>query len=167
MAKTDLTAEMARALVSYDPETGSFTSLAGGGRFHRGGKIGAADGCGYVRIYISNRYYRAHRVAWLWMTGAWPTIIDHINGNRRDNRWCNLREASVLVNNQNLQGARAQSLSGVLGVSQARSGRFTATIGTHLAGRKVQLYLGSYESHEIASAVYLDAKRRLHEGCTI
>lgn len=167
MATMNLTAASVRQLVSYDPETGIFTSLVGGGRFHRGRQTGSANKCGYVRVYVAGRYYKAHRLAWFYMTGEWPAAIDHINGDGCDNRWANLRNVSVAVNNENLRGARADSIIGLLGVSRSRSGKFTATIGTTLDGTHVQLSLGTYETAEKAHAVYLDAKRRLHAGCTI
>ena len=167
MAIEHLTAESVRDLVSYDPETGLFTSLVGGGRFHRNRVTGAKTKCGYVRVYVAGRYFKAHRLAWFYMTGQWPSAIDHINGNGCDNRWGNLREVSVAINNENLRGARVDSRTGLLGVSINRAGRFTATIGTTLDGTHVQLYLGAYETAEKAHAVYLDAKRRLHAGCTI
>jgi len=57
---------------------------------------------GYTQITVDYRNYTAHRLAWLWMTGAWPKIdIDHRNGVRCDTRWSNLREATRSQNGQN------------------------------------------------------------------
>lgn len=163
MADSDLTAARVREILHYNPETGEFTTV--GAKTHRR-RVGF-NSCGYQRLWIQGKNYRAHRIAWLYMTGNWPSVIDHINGDGCDNRWVNLRDVSVAVNNQNVHGARHDSNSGLLGVSKSRSGKFTAVIKATLAGRVVQLYLGAYEAAEDAAAVYLDAKRRLHEGCTI
>jgi len=163
MAECHLSAARVRELVRYVPETGEFFSISA--RSHRR-KVGKAN-CGYQRLYLDGRNYRAHRIAWLYMTGDWPPVIDHINGNGCDNRWENLRLATVQLNNQNLHGARSNSLVGRLGVSMNKGGRYTAIIGAHLAGRKVQIYLGAYDTADEAAAVYLDAKRKLHAGCTI
>ncbi|MFW4291481.1 HNH endonuclease [Salmonella enterica subsp. enterica serovar Paratyphi C] len=46
---------------------------------------------GYIRIYINKKWYLAHRLAWLYVTGKWPiNVIDHINRNKADNRFINL-----------------------------------------------------------------------------
>ena len=69
------------------PRKEAFTSLNNGG---------------YLEGKILGKYYKAHRVIWLWMTGEWPKEqVDHINHDRTDNRWCNLREASRLENYRN------------------------------------------------------------------
>jgi hypothetical protein len=61
--------------------------------------------------------YREHRLAWLYMTGEWPTHeIDHINGDRVDNRFCNLREATASENRWNSR-KRVNNTSGYKGVS--------------------------------------------------
>lgn len=167
MAASDLTAEQARQRVSYDPDTGRFTSLVGGGKFRPGRLTGAPTRCGYIRVRVAGAYYKAHRLAWLMMTGRWPVAIDHINGDGCDNRWSNLREVSVAVNNENLREPRSDNAVGLLGVSKNRAGRYTSTIRVELAGHRLQLYLGAYDSPEDAHAVYVAAKRRLHDGCTI
>lgn len=109
-------AELKRYL-AYDEHTGIFTWVRS---THRRGKPGDVAGCinsfGYWRIPFFGKYYMAHRLAWLFTTGHETTkCIDHINGNRRDNRIANLREASYMQNNHNATGRGART--GVKGVT--------------------------------------------------
>ncbi len=166
MATADDIAERVRAALTYDPETGIFLRRGTRcGRWKDGTAIGHGDDNGYVRIRFEGKMWRAHRLAWLYVHGTLPEFpIDHVNGNRRDNRIVNLRAATVRVNNENIRSAKATSIVGLLGVSPGRRGGFTATIKTELAGHTVQLYLGLYESEAVAHAVYLDAKAKLHAG---
>lgn len=153
-----------RRLLRYDPETGVFTWLVSTGRRCKIGDVaGSVDSHGQRVIGVQGRNYKAHRLAWLYMTGAWPEDqIDHRNGERADNRWANLRDATHSLNQQNQRKARANNRTGLLGV-RARQGKFEAAIG---AGGK-QKYLGSFSTPEEAHAAYLKAKRCLHAGCTI
>lgn len=80
--------------LSYDPDTGVFT--------HRktGKQAGTEDSDGYIRIGLNRKTQAAHRLAFLYMTGDWPTKdVDHMNGVRSANRWDNLREATRQENN--------------------------------------------------------------------
>ena len=89
--------------VVYDPDTGKFTHLG-----RRRPKVGQFDKDGYVKISIDEVKHQAHRLAWLYMTGSYPPAdmqVDHINGVRDDNRWCNLR----LVTHTENQAYRIES----------------------------------------------------------
>jgi hypothetical protein len=95
--------------------------------------------------------------------GDWPSgQIDHINGDRTDNRLCNLRAVSNAQNAQNKRGARSDNKAGVIGV-RAVGNSWQARITT---GGKTS-YLGCYSSPEQASAAYLGAKRAMHEMGTL
>lgn len=159
--------ERVRELLSYNHETGLFVWLVNGrGRFKRAGAVaGTQNHWGYISITIDGFPYMAHRLAWLLQTGAWPhDEIDHINGNRCDNRIENLRDVPRSINAQNLRGPRSDSLSGVLGVSwnMARK-KWIAAI--NLGGNPV--HLGGFIDKDQAQAAYIEAKREMHAGCTI
>ena len=74
----------------YDPDTGIFTWLKMSRQPKRLGSVAGGRCDGYIQIYLDGLIYRAHRLAWLYMTGEWPVgYLDHKNGVRDDNRWCN------------------------------------------------------------------------------
>jgi hypothetical protein len=161
--KTPLTQQRLRELLHYDPLTGLFTRLVAASNAPAGSAAGSLANIGYLRISVDGARYLAHRLAWLYVHGEWPQQeIDHINGDKIDNRIANLRDASRGVNCQNIRAARRDSKTGLLGVYERR-GRFTACI--EVSGRTVTL--GDCATPTEAHAVYLQAKREFHAGCTI
>lgn len=166
MAKTDsLTAQTLRELLHYDPETGIFTRAVSqrGRNGRKGCQAGGKSDSGYIRISIQNKLHQAHRLAWLYMFGVWPTgDVDHIDGDRTNNRIANLRDVSTSVNMQNQKSAQPRNISGFLGVTK-HGNRFEASI--KLNG--INHYIGSYATPQTAHEAYLRVKRALHEGCTI
>jgi hypothetical protein len=165
MAKADLTVARVRELLEYDPETGQilWRTTGKGRRPNRvAGTIGPQ---GYSFIIVDRGRWRAHRLAWAYMHGAFPVQdIDHINGDRADNRIANLREVSNRVNSQNRRRPGSDNKSGYLGVSwKTRLGRWIAVI--QVDGR--HKHLGSFATPEEASATYIAAKRQFHIGCTL
>lgn len=167
MAKADLTAQRLRELVTYDPDTGVFKRRVATG-FRGQHKAGAILGsqntkAGHLCMTVDAKRYLAHRLAWLYVRGSWPNgLIDHINGDSCDNRFENLREATYSRNSQNQRSAHIDSKSGLLGVHPYRN-RFVASIWH--SGRSN--HLGVFDTAEEAHASYIEAKRRLHPGCTI
>lgn len=113
----ELTAARLRELLSYDPETGIFRRLVSTSSTARAGDVaGGLNSEGYVRIRVDGVSYRAHRLAWLYVHGRWPTDqLDHRNGVRADNRIANLREATNVENGQNY-GVRKSNTSGHTGI---------------------------------------------------
>jgi hypothetical protein len=163
----NITAEELRAQLHYDPETGVFTRIA---NVSRSDLIGSVAGTtrpastGYQTISVNRKRYYAHRLAWLYMTGEWPAVIDHINGDKTDNRWANLRSVTLKLNVQNIRQARANNATGYLGVYFCKTtGRYRAM----LRSGKKQRHLGRFDTPEEAYAAYLAAKREHHEGCTL
>lgn len=154
-----ISADRARELLNYDPETGQFTW-----RSHRNGFVKAGAPAGSVKercvqIKIDRRLYSAHRVAWLIMTGKWPVCgIDHINGDPFDNRFVNLRECNQSENSQNRKRGAANK-SGYVGVSWHKaSGKWRAQIKVN--GRTYEC--GLFSEPALAHRAYLVWKARLH-----
>lgn len=168
MAKTNLTAERLRELLHYNQETGVFTwAVDRKWNAMRGNIAGTIIGskCGYIclQIYIDGRPYKAHRLAFLYMNGEWPARdVDHIDTNSMNNIFSNLRDAGTRINAQNRRVAFKNSQSGVLGVSPSGN-NWRACIRVD----KKRINIGSYKTKELAYQAYVEAKRRLHEGCTI
>jgi hypothetical protein len=151
-------------LLDYDASTGTFTwRVRRGGRAQKGTVAGRISK-GHRYILIDRRNYAAHRLVWLYFHGKWPQYeIDHLNGDRDDNRISNLRDVPRAVNAENMRRARTDNKSsGLLGVT-AQRGRWIAQITVR--GRNHNL--GSFDTPQKAHAAYVAAKRRLHVGCTI
>jgi hypothetical protein len=159
-----ITQERLRELVHYCPETGIFTHLESKGRKKAGTTAGSLRLDEYVYIMISGTRAMAHRFAWLYMTGEWPVAdIDHIDGNKSNNSFNNLRDVSRSVNAQNQNRAKRTSKTGYLGVRYHGPNKFVAAISVN--GKSI--YLGVFGDSLDAHNAYLTAKRKLHEGCVI
>jgi len=157
----NLTAARLRSVLDYDPATGHFVwretiaSNAVVGKTAGGPKPPK----GYICITLFGRRYYAHRLAWLWMTGRWPTgDVDHRNLCRADNRWANLRQASRSENRCN-QRCRRDSTSGLKGVFYHKArGTWYARIAKD--GR--QQHLGVFPTAADAHAAYVAAAVVIH-----
>lgn len=150
--KQSLSADQARALLDYDKDTGTLTWRVHTRNTRIGGIAGSPSSNGYVQIQVCNHNYRAHVLAWLLMTGEWPKHqIDHINGNRSDNRWANLRAATQSQNSINSppRGPLPK------GVTITPSNRFDAKLWI---GGKWKC-LGKFDTIEDAEIAYLRAAK--------
>jgi HNH endonuclease/AP2 domain len=150
-----ITAAYLHKLLSYNPESGVFTRRIGFGSSVKAGTVaGCPNSEGYLEIRIDGRLYKCARLAWLWMTGAWPVAeIDHINLDPGDNRFCNLREASRSQNKWN-EGKRLSNTSGIKGVSWYRQNqKWRADI--RINGEKK--HLGFFATIDEAAAAYASA----------
>jgi hypothetical protein len=114
---SNLTVERLKELLHYDPETGVFTRKLLRGAKRAGAIAGSANWKGYICIHINGRNYRAHRLAWLYVTGNWPYAqIDHVDRDKANNKFANLREATNKQNHENLDRRRKDNTSGHRGV---------------------------------------------------
>lgn len=136
MPKSNLTPERLRELLHYEPETGILTWKERRRGITQNAEIGYKDSHGYRSATIARKPYKAHRLAWFYMTGTWPIQIDHINHIRDDNRWCNLREViSTKEQNQNLS-LRRDNASGYHGVYwDYKNLSWQVTLSTKYLGR--------------------------------
>ena len=131
--------------VSYNPETGALS----GASTHKSG----AD---YLACMFEGKSIFAHRVAFYLMEGRWPEQIDHINGDRKDNRWANLREVTNRENALNSK-KRSDNTSGVTGVYWAKHRqKWQVRIGTPENRCK---HLGYFTNKDEAIAVRKAAER--------
>jgi hypothetical protein len=162
MKRTDLTGETLRNLLDYDPDTGIFHWRVSRGGVEPGAAAGHINNRGYILIRVNGTDFKAHRLAWLHFHGMWPDHqIDHINGDRSDNRIANLRDVSQFTNMQNQTKPPKNSTSGFLGVSwHKRAKQWRARISVN--GR-VQ-HIGCFDCAKEAHAAYLAAKLRFHLG---
>jgi hypothetical protein len=133
-----------------------------GKRWVQGTRIGYISG-GYDQCSIDYQRYKVHRLVWMWHYGEFPNgHIDHIDGNKLNNKIENLREATDAQNVQNQRKARASNKLGIQGVCK-QNNKYRASI--HLNYKKI--HLGYFDTPEKAHQKYLDAKRKLHEYGTI
>ena len=148
-----------REVLHYDTETGVFTWLKSGSGRRPDLTAGRQHSEGYIHIGIDGRRYYAHRLAWLYMTGAFPKEqIDHKNADRSDNRWSNLREATQFQNNANARRSK-RNKSGFKGVSWAKKHKkWTA----HISVEGRQINLGLFDDASVAHAAYVRMATAAH-----
>lgn len=152
--------ETLRRDFNYDPETGALTHA----RQKRGrGRVGetavSINKKGYAVVSVNSVRYYAHRVIWKIMTGGDPASeVDHRAGDRADNRWARLREATSAANSQNA-AKPSTNTSGFKGVSRdKKTGRWAAR--AHIGGKYKAL--GRAATPEAAHAIYLAATKPVH-----
>lgn len=165
-----------RTLLDYNPETGALTWRARdasmfvdsgkksaewtgrvwNARFAGSPALACRSSNGYLTGSIGGVGVSAHRAIWAMLSGHWPTAkIDHINGDRSDNRAANLRCASDTENSFN-RGVRRDNALGIKGVHRHECGRFCAQIQVN--GRKI--YLGLFGTAGEAAAARIEADKR-------
>lgn len=161
------TIEFSRAneILSYDPDTGYMTwkfrsadQKFWNGRW-AGRKVGFVSEAGYVMLQIKRQYFMAHRIAFLLMTGEMPTdLIDHIDGNRSNNAWSNLRHATRTQNNANRK-MFSNNTSGYRGVTWNKRER-KWVVSLSVDGTKV--HLGYFTDITEAASAYAAASLKYH-----
>ena len=157
-----LTAEELRKILFYNPATGFFVwrqrpPQKGFRNSYVGSRAGQSQGR-YRAISINGRFYKEHRLAWLYVNGEWSTLdVDHINGDSFDNRISNLRPATK---SQNIANRRLNksSKTGLKGVSFFK--RDKVYIAQIMKDGK-SIYLGRHKTAEEAHLAYCEAATRL------
>jgi hypothetical protein len=128
-------------------------------------EVGSIAGCvhkgtGYIHIKINAKAFKAHRLIFLYHYGYFPEFVDHIDGNKQNNRIENLREANKQENSQN-QKVRWTNSSGVKGVSWHKVNKKWKVA---LCKNYRSYYFGTYEDKELAELVSMEATDLLHEN---
>ena len=153
-----ITAADIRKILSYDAATGHFTWRLPRPKICVGTRAGGRHHRGYRHIEIDGRGYAEHRLAWLYVTGSWPKDqLDHINRERDDNRFENLREASNAQNRANSKQANRTGFKGVSYMPRLREKPYGAQITVDRKAR----WLGSYATAEEAHQAYLKAAKEV------
>lgn len=149
-----------KELIVYEPETGAITWAVSRGRVKSGDPANSPNGYGYLRVCIDRKSFMAHRVAWAMHYGEWPSkFIDHINGNKSDNRICNLRLATRSENAQNVKRPYRSNKTGFAGVHYVKAlGKYQAQICVNGKTK----FLGRFMCVQKAYEVYERAKKELH-----
>lgn len=125
-----------------------------------GTRAGSVDGNGYRRICVDGTTYAEHRIIWSWVHGQVPPdrLIDHINGDRQDNRITNLRLATSSENNLNRTNITL-SASGFRGVYNTGINRYQVHIRRH----GIKRYLGTFSTPQEASAAFHKKEKEMNE----
>lgn len=161
-----MTQERLKEVFDYVESTGSLVwRVRTGGTSVPGRQAGTFDERGYIRIGVDGGIYRAHRLIWMYVHGVWPSgEIDHLDGDKSNNRLENLRDVTRSINQQNLRNPHKRGGSGSLGVSEHReTGKWRSRIWVDGKNKS----LGLYKSKDEAHAAYVTAKRELHKGSTL
>lgn len=141
---------------SYDPETGILTRKMKNGTSHPIRTQCGKKGYKYLQLKFKSRRLYAHRVIWFLMTGQQPNQIDHINADKLDNRWTNLRNCTPSRNQQN-SSSRLHS-SKYKGVSfRSYSQKYVAYIMSNYK----QIHIGCFIDENDAAQAYNKAAKKL------
>lgn len=137
-----------KQLIHYSKKTGLFTWKEDRGTVYKKGSIaGGRTKSGYIKITVKGKTHQAHRLAYFYVTGHYPKkkwIVDHINGKRSDNRWCNLRLVEHHENSKNKR-ISSRNKSGVVGVHRVGK-KWRA--GIRIKGKHI--HLGTYDNKKDA-----------------
>lgn len=138
----------------YDETTGIFTWLVDVSYKTKIGSIaGTLDKAGYLNIKVNGKNHRAHRLAYVYMTGSVPEQVDHINGVRNDNRFSNLRPCNHSTNSANCK-MTARNTTGYKGVHFRKD---TKNWESKIMVNKKSIHLGTFKDPALAYEAYKEA----------
>lgn len=155
----ELTQDELKRLLHYNPDTGEFHWRVNRSNGVKAGDLtGTRTQTGYVVISVLNKTRKAHRLAWLYMTGEFPPdYIDHVNCNKSDNSWSNLRCATNSENQRNRgRFGGAAGMKNVVFVEKRK--KFQVSL--KVAGK--EKFIGYYEDAELADLVAHAAREKFH-----
>lgn len=145
-------------LLSYSPETGIFTWKVSHPRAKEGSPAGATDLYGYVVVRLDGVLYKAHRLAWFYVKGEWPTKnLDHINQIKGDNRIANLRcvDQSTNMHNAKIKSTNKSGYAGVCWRQDRHKWCARIKIGYK------SIFLGNFDRKDEAIQARQKAEKRL------
>lgn len=152
--------EYLKSIVDYDPLTGVFTwkprpwNAQWSSRFAGTTAGHVSKFNGYIKLRYNGKSYSAHRLAWLYMTGEWPSRdIDHRDTDRTNNRWANLRLATDSLNSAN-RSLSCRSTSGYKGAHWLKA---RGEWNSRIVVRGKAINLGYFQSAELAHEAYVKA----------
>jgi HNH endonuclease/AP2 domain len=155
----NMTQDELKAILEYNQDNGTFTWIKSPRKGFVGKQAGYLRPDGYTTIKINQKHWMVHHLAWLYVYGTLPKMIDHINENKSDNKIENLRVCNTALNMQNKRKAQANNKTGYLGVNYAKNvNKYNAQIC--LNGKSKSL--GYFNTAEEAHQAYLQAKQILH-----
>lgn len=149
------TQALVKQLFTYSPESGLLVWKTG----PRKGHVAGSRAHEYLQVFVDGTNYYVHRIAWLWMTGDWPDgVIDHIDQNKRNNSFANLRPATQAENMRN-QPPRKRNASGHIGVRfNTKTRRWSARLMLNYK----EVSLGFFNTREEAIAARLAGERKYY-----
>ena len=151
--------------LDYDRDTGLFRWNVSAPGIAKGRIAGYKSSWGYWTIKVGRKAYPAHRLAWFLAHARWPLgMLDHINGDRVDNRLANLREVTHSENMQNLRRSHADNRTGLLGVCWSN---YHQRYKSYIQVDKKAHFIGYFDDPVEAHTAYLVKKRELHRTCSI
>jgi hypothetical protein len=157
-----ITQEELKRQLHYDPETGIFTRLISNHHFV---KVGEEAGCvdnGYIRIVFNGNQFYAHKLAWLYVYNELPkfpvSVIDHIDGNKENNKITNLRKVTHQENILN-QKIRKNNTSGIKGVSW-HCKRKSWVVRLMING--ISKHLGCFKDLQLAELAAIEGRKKYH-----
>lgn len=161
MKNQRLTQAYLKSIINYDPETGEIKWLEFKKNRHENLLATSASSRGYNNIAIDGKLYRASRIAWLYMEGYFPEYeVDHINRDRGDDRWYNLRHATRACNSSNRMLSK-NNKSGVAGVSFEKA---TSKWKAHISHNNKRKTIGRYHSMIDAVLARYNAEQAIGEN---
>ena len=138
---TNLSQALLKKHYNYNPTTGEFTTRLPTHQHHANEVIGSISKEGYLETSIGGKRFLIHRLIWIYITGNLPDQVDHINHDRLDNRWVNLREVSNTTNIKNCS-LSSNSTTKINGVNLIKS---TNKYRAYITVNKKQIHLGVFD----------------------
>ena len=136
----NITQENLLKVFNYDENTGVVTHKNTTANGMQGDIATHKHSGGYLKISIGKKSYLAHRIIYIMMAGNLPKHIDHINHNKQDNRWVNLRSITQAENNRNMP-KQYNSTTGVVGVTfHKATGKYRACISVNSVNKHLGLF---------------------------